>query len=158
MDIVLARQLRADLSFDLHLTSACSDRGMLSDSLQTALLLAQFIALVLPWARAAQGTTGVRASLLIAESFERTCLGSVIPANNDFFNTGKSCASGKDAFMQRGYAIQSDPTFREVLLANDSHVYLTRLANWSEAGDQDAKEVFLFVLNHELASCDSISL
>jgi hypothetical protein len=171
IDAVIMGRLSAALnSLDDALQTACFQRGLLPGIVGDSLRMACFLSEVLPFARAAQAATTVPASILIAEAYEISgayfygCAFRLQqPEAHDVFNTGKSFASLKDAFLARAHSLKDDPKFQAIMRATgDRRIGLTAavypsnfvalISVWSQK--KYGIDLVNTIVTHHLLECD----
>lgn len=171
IDVVIMARLSAALhSLDDALQTACFQRGLLPGIIGNSLRMACFLSQVLPMARAAQSTTGVPASILIAEAYEisgASFYGCAFqldrPQAHDVFNSGESFATLQDAFLARARSLSEEPAFQIIMRATgDARIGLTSaaypsnflalIAAWSKKKYGD--DLVSTIVSHGLLECD----
>jgi hypothetical protein len=152
IDVIIMARLNAALnSIDDALQTACFQRGLLPRIVGESLRMACFLSQVLPMARAAQSTTGVPASILVAEAY--------------VVNTGNNFASMQDAFLARARELREEPAFQKIMRATgDARIgmtssaypsnFLALIAAWSK--NKYGVELVDTIVSHDLLECDRI--
>jgi hypothetical protein len=162
IDTSLMVRLCAALSqIDEDLREACWQRGLLPTAMSESLRMAGFLSFTLPLARAAQHSTGVPASVLIAEAYNISGIyfyGDHFqlprPDSNDLFETGKRYGSMLDAFIQHAQRLSEDSKFIPVMRSLNSAEYIDQLARWSSK--KYNVELVNTVTAHSLTECDQM--
>ncbi|HKW74854.1 MAG TPA: hypothetical protein VJN64_04955 [Terriglobales bacterium] len=155
IDAVLSARLaeRLEMIGD-DLREACWQRGILPDTTAEALRMARFLAVALPFARAAQVDMGIPASVLLAEAYLATA-GELNLHASDPFSTGHQHGSPLEAFLVRAASLQRDSRFKPVMkAAGDTDAFLKEIAIWSKP--EHGIDLIDTITTHELMDCDTL--
>lgn len=171
IDAVIMRQLSAVFaSIDDDLQDACLQRGLLPRNIGESLRMARFLSITLPLARAAQGETGVPASILIAEAFQISgpsfygCNFELDrPDSNDLFAMRKKFKSIGEAFSARAHWLTRQRAFQPIMRATGdasfgftSEAYpqnfMDLISAWSEP--MYGRDLVATISQHNLLECD----
>jgi hypothetical protein len=118
IDAMLMPTLSAALRpLPLAICEAFRQRGILSHRVSNGLIMARFLSFTLLPARAAQETTGVRASILLADAnrLQGDWVDKFIGDSNDVFNVGQRFHDFAEAFLDRAQELKVNRKFRAVM-------------------------------------------
>lgn len=142
-----------------ELEEACVQRRILPHPVLNGLVRARFLSFAALPARAAQESTGVRASILLADAIHTSgdWADKHVGDSNDIFKTGRRFSSIREAFLGRAWWLKKNRRFRAVMrAAGDPAECLKQLGRcklWDELGRQDRVSTITACC---LQECDSL--
>lgn len=140
-----------------EIPEACMQRGLLPHAVLNGLIVARFLSFFLLPARAAQESTGVRASILLADALHISgnWAEKHVGDSNDIFEMGRTFSSFNEAFLDRARWLKKNRRFRAVMrAATDPAECLAQLGRcklWDELGRSDRVSTITL---HCLQECD----